>query len=169
MSDLDQLRADMKHKFDNIKWNHHPCGCGSLFENTKVTRIMLSNIAKKYDIKTVADAGAGDLSWVHEVDWDVEYTPYDIRKWDPRIIEFDITKDVLPKADLIVCRHVLNHLDSSELLREVMKRFSESECKYIFITYRKDVYSQFWGSILETQRQNFPNNKYWNYGLWQIN
>ena len=169
MSDLEQLRENMKQKFQTIEWGFHPCGRGSVFENTELTRTMLSNIAKKYNIKTVADAGAGDLSWVDEVDWDVKYTPYDIRKWDPRITEFDITKDVLPKSDLIICRHVLNHLEN-ELQKEAVDRFFESECKYVFLTHTKlNCYGRNWSEPLELAEETFPGGRVWKYGLWQIN
>lgn len=167
MKQLDRLRKEMKQKFDTIRWAKHRCGAGSVFEATKLTRMMLIHIVKKYDIRTVSDAGAGDLSWIYSLNWGVEYTPYDIRKWDPRVIEFDITKDVLPATDLIICRHVLNHL-GSELHEEALNRFEESGSKYVFITHRGSNYNDRWGEMLETQRQEFPNNKYWNFSLWRL-
>ena len=166
-ANLDKLRTKMKQKFDTVKWTKHPCGAGSVFETTELTRKMLTDIAKKYDIKTVSDAGAGDLSWIYSVNWDVKYTPYDIRKWDPRVTKFDITKEVLPAADLIICRHVLNHL-GKELHEEALNRFEESGSKYIFVTHRGSNYNNRWGEILETQRQQLPNGKYWNFSLWRL-
>ncbi len=169
MSDLDQLRQNMKQKFETINWGWHSCGRGSVFENTKLTRKMLSFITKKYDIKTVVDAGAGDLSWVDAIDWDVEYTPYDIRKWHPRVIKFDITKTVLPKTDLIMCRHVLNHLEP-ELQKEAVDRFIESGSKYVFLTHTKlNCYGREWDAPLELAEETFPGGRVWKYGLWQIN
>lgn len=166
---LDQLREKMYTKFQTIHWGHHPCGHGSVFENTEVTRELLSNIAKKYDIKTVSDAGAGDLSWIDSVKWDVEYTPYDIRKWHSRVNQVDITKDVLPKTDLIMCRHVLNHLEN-QLQAEAIDRFVESGSKYLFLTYTKpNCYGRVWETPLEECTQVFPGGKVWKFGLWQIN
>lgn len=166
---LDKLRELMYTKFQTIKWGHHKCGRGSVFENTEVTRDLLSDIAKKYDIKTVSDAGAGDLSWIDSVEWNVEYTPYDINKWNSRITQFDITKDVLPKTDLIVCRHVLNHL-VPPLQAESIDRFVESGSKYLFITYTKlNCYGREWEPPLEECEQKFPGGRVWKFGLWQIN
>lgn len=166
---LDEQRKEMKQKFATIRWNHHPCGAGSLYQNTEKTRKILETIAEKYDIKTVSDAGAGDLSWVTDTNWDVEYTPYDIRKWHPDVVEFDITKDVLPKTDLIVCRHVLNHLPS-DLSQEALTRFNESGSKYLFITCTKTNYLEDrWGKPIEFDTETFqPGNRTWNYALFQM-
>jgi len=167
MRHLDQLRRDMFVKFQTVQWQHHNCGSGSIFENTRVTRDMLAAIAQKYQIQTVSDAGCGDLSWITAVDWDVEYTGYDIRQWHPDVVLFDITQNVLPRTDLIICRHVLNHLGHNELFLETIKRFSESGSGYIFITYTKDVFSRHWGPVLESQTQELPGRT-WNYGLWRL-
>ena len=169
MKPLDTLREEMFNKFQTIKWAFHHCGRGSVYENTEVTRTLLADIAKKYNIKTVSDAGAGDLSWINSVDWDVDYAPYDIRKWDERVIQFDITKEVLPKTDLIMCRHVLNHLEN-ELQEESINRFVESGSKYLFITYTKlNCYGRVWDEPLEGCTQTFPGGRVWKFGLWQIN
>ena len=172
---LDEQRTQMRHKFQTVKWKHHQCGHGSVYGNTAHTRDLLSRIARKYSIKTVSDAGAGDLSWVGATDWNVQYTPYDIRKWHPDIIEFDITKDVLPKTDLIICRHVLNHL-TPELSQEARDRFQESGSTYLFMTCTKIGYIvDQWGYPLEFEkdvnlaRQTPKGSMVWNYGLWRMN
>lgn len=166
---MDDLRNEMVKKFKKIEWAHHPCGRGSVFENTEWTRGLLEQFTEQYDIKTVSDAGAGDLSWVGETKWNVDYTPYDIRKWHKDIIQFDVTNEVLPKTDLIVCRHVLNHLDP-KLRAEATKRFTESGSKYIFITFKKiDHFSEMWGDPLENSIERFPGGAVWQYGLWQMN
>ena len=170
-ANLDEKRKQMYQKFASIQWKHHQCGRGSVFENTKKTRQLLENITKKYNIKTVSDAGAGDLSWIHAVNWNVEYTPYDIRKWHPDIVEFDITKDILPKTDLIICRHVLNHLGPGpDLAKEARDRFEESGSKYLFITCTKiEFWVERWGEPLEFESEIFPGGRTWCYGLWLMN
>ena len=62
---LDDLRSQMRDKFATIQWKFHNCGHGSLFDNTAETRRILEEIVERYGIKTVSDAGAGDLSWVY--------------------------------------------------------------------------------------------------------
>ncbi len=169
-SKLDIQREEMDQKFQTIKWNHHPCGRGSVFEYTLNTRTMLEKTVKQYNIKTISDAGAGDLSWIRTIDWDVEYTPYDIRKWHPDVTKFDITKDVLPKTDLIFCRQVLNHLNP-ELQKEAVDRFYESGSKYLILTYTKlNCYGRVWEEPLELLMEDgSPGARIWKYGLWQIN
>lgn len=166
---LEEQRKQMKQKFANIRWNHHPCGAGSLYENTEKTRSLLERLVEKYNIKTVSDAGAGDLSWITTTKWNVDYTPYDIRKWHPAVTEFDITKQVLPKTDLIICRHVLNHLDP-ELSNEALDRFNESGSKYLFITCTKTHYlEERWGNPLEIESETFKQGgRTWNYALFQM-
>ena len=148
---IDERRKEMFKKFATIEWGHHQCGRGSCFENTKLTRNLLERCIQKYDIKTVSDAGAGDMSWIKTLNWNVEYTGYDIRQWTSDIVLFDVTKDVLPKTDLILCRHVLNHLDG-ELAEEARNRFEESKSKYILITCSGGGYDHLvkkWGEPLE--------------------
>jgi len=169
---LDKLRRAMREKFSTIRWLHHNCGHGSLFENTATTRKILEGVVEKYQIKTVSDAGAGDLSWVHSTNWNVDYTPYDIRKWHTDIVEFDITKDVLPRTDLIICRHVLNHLPD-ELSSEALDRFNESGSSYLFITCTKICYLvERWGEPLEFHSETFnpvgSPSRTWNYALFRL-
>ena len=173
MKQLDKMRKAMEEKFHNINWSGgHVCGSGSHFENTAKTRELLERHVEKYNIKTVSDAGAGDLSWISKFDWDVEYTPYDIRKWHPDVIKFDITKDVLPKTDLIVCRHVLHHI-APELRAEAISRFKESGSTYLFLTSGSKKIGL--GEPLEKDFEvldyhNFRGTgKTAKYGLWQIN
>ena len=171
MGDIDTLRNEMEQKFKTIKWAHHPCGRGSVFELTTKTRMLLEDIVSKYEIKTVSDAGAGDLSWVHATNWDIEYTPYDIRKWHPDVTQLDITKEVLPRTDLIVCRHVLNHIPH-ELQLEAIDRFRESGSTYLFMTHGNNPIEEpayDLGEPLETHSELFPGGRTWYYGLWKIN
>jgi hypothetical protein len=168
MGDIEILRNKMKQKFKTIKWAHHPCGRGSVFEHTAKTRKLLEVIVPKYNIKTVADAGAGDLSWVHATNWDVTYTPYDIRKWHPDVIQLDITKDILPKTDLVMCRHVLNHIPH-ELQLEALERFKESGSTYLFMTHGNKEPPYDFNDPLESDSELFPGGRTWYYGLWKIN
>ncbi len=168
---LDQLRKQMTIKFQNIRWKHHPCGFGSLFKNTANTRSLLEDIVEKYNIRTVSDAGAGDLSWVYETKWKVQYTPYDIRKWHKDIVECDITKIVLPKTDLIVCRHVLNHIPW-QLRWEAINQFKKSGSTYLFMTHGNPVDKDSpydLGPPLESCEEAFPPGRTWWFGLWKIN
>jgi hypothetical protein len=110
-----------------------PCGAGSEMGNTTNVRLSLLEIIKKYKIKTVVDAGAGDLNWMKHVKWDVEYQGYDLYPRHESVIQFDLTKKILPKSDLILCRHVINHL-SPAYAQKCIDNFQESGSKYLAVT-----------------------------------
>ena len=86
------------------------CGNGSTLEATRNVRAWLPAMVLKYDIHTVIDAGAGDMAWVRHIDWHVDYRPYDLIPRALGVIKWDISSSVLPRADLILCRMVLNHI-----------------------------------------------------------
>ena len=113
--------------------NETPCGAGSELQNTRNVRSSLLEIVKKYKIKTVVDAGAGDLNWMKHMNWNVQYQGYDLYPRHESVIQFDLTKETLPKSDLILCRHVLNHL-SPDYAQKCIDNFSKSESKYLAVT-----------------------------------
>ena len=113
--------------------NETPCGAGSELQNTTNVRSSLLEIVKKYSIKTVVDAGAGDLNWMKHMNWNVQYQGYDLYPRHESVIQFDLTKETLPKSDLILCRHVLNHL-SPDYAQKCIDNFSKSESKYLAVT-----------------------------------
>lgn len=101
-------------------------------ETVRIRRL-LPGIANTFGIKSVVDAGAGDLHWIPRVKWDVEYAGFDLYPRHPDVQRFDITKEVLPKADMILCRHVLNHL-SIQFSERALAGFRESGSTYLLMT-----------------------------------
>jgi hypothetical protein len=95
------------------------CGNGSLRKNSVLSRAALPQWCEQYDIRTVCDAGAGDLFYVKGVEWSVEYRPFDLVPRDPSITRLDITAEDLPECDAILCRMVLNHLDEPRILMAI--------------------------------------------------
>lgn len=92
-----------------------PCGNGSTLNATQSIRQGLPKRVERYGIRSVCDAGAGDLHWVHLVEWQVNYQGFDLVPRVPGVTEIDITREVLPKCDAILCRHVLIHLDPARI------------------------------------------------------
>ena len=92
-----------------------PCGEGSLMKNAKVISSWLPDICNRFNIKTVCDAGAGDMHWIKHVDWDVDYKPYDLIPRSKDVAKLDITIESMPKCDAILCRMVFNHLDDDRI------------------------------------------------------
>ena len=91
------------------------CGNGSLPSATENVRRTLPAWCAKYGIRTVNDAGAGDMRWRDGIAWDVEYRPFDLIVRDPAVTQIDITTQAMSPCDLILCRMVLNHLDATRV------------------------------------------------------
>ena len=108
------------------------CGNGSLPEATANIRQWLPKVCARRGVKTVCDAGAGDLKWRTGMAWDVNYLPFDLFPRHPSVAAIDITQDVLPKCDAILCRMVLNHLDD-ERVTLALGRFRLAG-RYLFAT-----------------------------------
>ena len=108
------------------------CGNGSTLESTANARAWLPKIAEKYNIRSVVDAGAGDMAWMQHMKWNVAYQPFDLIPRHPDVAQIDITTELLPRADAILCRHVLNHL--AERLQQTADLFKKSGCEYLIAT-----------------------------------
>lgn len=102
------------------------CGRGSTMHATESLRRELPGWFRTYDIRSLADAGAGDRNWSRHMDLDgVVYRGFDLYPRHETVERFDITSEVLPPHDAILCRHVLNHL-TEPLVGEAISRFRQS-------------------------------------------
>lgn len=174
--DFNKLRRNMEKKFQTVKWNGHVCGKGSIFKNTKNIRNLLTKVVEQFDIYTIADVGAGDLSWIHSTKWphEVKYTPYDLVPRHPDVIQFDITSQIVPPNDLILCRYVLNHIEPDELRHEAQDLLKRSKSKYILMTLtprKEQHFDKIWGStsLIPLVREGLGGKHDWHYGLWRLN
>lgn len=108
------------------------CGNGSTLAHTENARRWLPDVCERYGIRSVNDAGAGDLYWIKWVEWRVDYRPFDLIAWKGVVTQVDITREVLPQCDAILCRMVLNHLDEPRILM-ALARFGLS-ARYLIAT-----------------------------------
>jgi glycosyltransferase involved in cell wall biosynthesis len=116
--------------------NPHP-GPGSTIENTQQYREFIQAFLKQHNIHSVVDIGCGDWSFSKAMDWSgIQYIGYDIV---PSIVENNseqyagdsirfihadaITAD-LPKADLLLCKDVLQYLPNDDIA-QLIKQFSK--------------------------------------------
>ncbi len=106
----DELEREFKKGWRGGLADGTPCGRGSTIANTKVVLEWLPRICEAWEFQSVCDAGAGDLHWIQYIDWSADYRPFDVVPRHPDVKELDITKEVLPACDVILCRMVLNHL-----------------------------------------------------------
>ena len=109
-------------------------GAGSSPENTEGYRAFLKSFLKENSIQSVVDLGCGDWQFSRYIDWsEISYTGIDVaeslvlenkRKYGSENIDFislDITKSVLPSADLILIKDVFQHWGNSEILSFIPK------------------------------------------------
>jgi hypothetical protein len=108
------------------------CGNGSLRMHSEGSRAWLPQICERFQIKTVCDAGAGDQWFVKGVKWGVEYRGFDLIPRNDNVTQLDITREVLPACDAILCRMVLNHLDMPRTVM-ALERFRASG-RYLIAT-----------------------------------
>lgn len=119
-------------------------GGGSLLENCRSYINLLQNVMLSFSIRTVVDAGCGDWEFSRHVDWsEVSYKGYDIvgavieknrMQFSRPNIEFfqaNFLKEPLPPADLLLCKHVLQHLTNQDIIEFIPKL---KNYKYCLIT-----------------------------------
>lgn len=113
-----------------------PCGYGSLISQTRQQREWLADIAERYQIKTIADIGAGDLNWIPLVNWphQVTYSAYDLVPRNSGVKKFDILQQVPKKFDCILCLWVLNHMSEAQALKAI-ENIRASGSVYMVLTY----------------------------------
>jgi hypothetical protein len=121
-------------------------GPGSTFQATKNIRTALSELVKKYGIRSMLDIPCGDFNWMKFVNLSgVNYIGADIveelirqntNKFASDHISFsvlDVVRDTLPEADLIICRDGLVHLNDREVIK-ALKNIRNSNAKYLLMT-----------------------------------
>ncbi len=103
-------------------------GTGSTLESTALYRTFLASFMKNNDIHSVVDAGCGDWEFSQTIDWSgVDYKGYDIvaalvernkKTFEKPNIQFfaaNIVETDLPPADLLISKHVLQHLPTADV------------------------------------------------------
>jgi len=140
-----------RSKFDEIAvgnlWgsNESLSGAGSELHRTERYREALVALVKQRRFQSVFDAPCGDLNWMHLAlqRMEIDYTGGDIspsliklnraRFPDLRFVEFDITKDAFPRADVWHCRDCLFHLSYADV-DLTLRNFVKSSIPYALLT-----------------------------------
>lgn len=135
----DIYKINMWHTDESVS------GEGSTMEATKTVRQELPLIIEKFGITSMLDIPCGDYNWMKTVDKKCNYIGGDIVK---QIIEnnqklytsdkvsfqhLDMTKDALPKVDMIFCKDCLQHL-SYEHVAAALNNFKKSGSKYLLVS-----------------------------------
>ncbi|RTM08980.1 MAG: class I SAM-dependent methyltransferase [Bradyrhizobiaceae bacterium] len=122
-------------------------GLGSEDIATAAIREALPLLVRRLGARSLLDAPCGDAGWIGRVKLDADYTGVDIvpslvaannrrvagGELAGRFLVADITRDALPRADLILCRDCLVHLSFQNIAR-VTARFRESGAQYLLVT-----------------------------------
>jgi SAM-dependent methyltransferase len=123
VSSSDRALAAFRQIYASDHWKSGS-GEGSEVAATEPYRRVLASVLGARDVRTVVDAGCGDWQFSRLVDWSGKrYLGVDIvpelitnnrRSFAREGIEFtaaDIRTQKMPKADLLVCKDVLQHWD----------------------------------------------------------
>jgi SAM-dependent methyltransferase len=121
-------------------------GSGSTLPGTQALRAQLPRLLHRYNVTSIVDAPCGDFHWMRETALgDCEYTGVDIvsevvdaaarqhSAANRRFLCLDISRDVLPRADLILCRDCLVHFSYSDIF-QTLRKFKESGAEFLLTT-----------------------------------
>ena len=120
-------------------------GQGSSLAQTEAVRAALPSLIAELGIKTMLDIPCGDFHWMSAVDLDVDYVGGDIvpalvaadqeKFGGPRrrFARLDLTRDQLPRVDLVLCRDCLPHLAYAEI-RKAIENLRGSGSTYLLTT-----------------------------------
>jgi SAM-dependent methyltransferase len=126
-------------------------GSGSTLELSAAIRQQLPGILAELGAESLLDAGCGDFNWLKTVDLrGVQYFGIDVvAELIQRNVELyasaerifmvaDITRDRLPAADAVLCRHCLIHL-SNRQIKLALRNFASTGARYLLATTSANV------------------------------
>jgi hypothetical protein len=134
--------------FETAAWGSEESasGIGSTMEQTEVLREALPGLLRELGVQVFVDVPCGDWHWLRHVDLPVrEYIGLDVV---PQVVadnverygqpgrEFrvhDLTRDVPPRADLVLCRDLLVHLSDAEV-RAALFNLRQSGSTWLLVT-----------------------------------
>jgi SAM-dependent methyltransferase len=121
-------------------------GRGSNLDSTATIRRELPGLLQGLGVRSVLDAGCGDFHWFQTLEIELDsYTGIEVveelaavnqeRHGNDRrrFVSLDITRDDLPRVDLILCRDVLVHLKNRHV-RTTLRNFRRSGSTYLLAT-----------------------------------
>lgn len=136
---LPLISSDSEQRFTQLyreaKWGLNEkgegfSGAGSTVREAAPYMKFLQDFIKKNKIKTILDVGCGDWTFSQHMDWNgAKYTGIDIvrsvieknkAKFSSSKVKFlhsDGMEIDLPKADLLICKDVLQHLPNHEIFK----------------------------------------------------
>ncbi|NGX48354.1 MAG: hypothetical protein K1000chlam3_01745 [Chlamydiae bacterium] len=142
-----EIEEKFTHYYEVGSWGgDSKSGVGSDMEQTETIRREMPALLERFNCQVMVDASCGDFYWMRHVDLPVsQYIGVDIVK--PMILvnqkaygdnkhsflHLDISRQMVPKADIILCRDALIHLSYKDIDRAI-KLFKKSGSKYLLTT-----------------------------------
>ncbi len=141
-------RAVFRHIYRNRTWGDRESlsGPGSDLCETEHLRAALPPLLKELGVRSMLDIPCGDFNWMNAMNPDVglyigaevvpELVEHCREKYARPGREFrvlDITRDTLPKVDLIFCRDCLGHL-SNRFAAAALRNIKSSGSTWLLIT-----------------------------------
>jgi hypothetical protein len=121
-------------------------GPGSSLAQTTEMRQRLPQLLQSIGAQSLLDAPCGDFNWMRQVALGVkEYTGVDVLKElvetnqkqyggnGRRFLQLDLSSDVLPRADVILCRDCLVHFSFHDIMR-TLANFRRGGSSYLLMT-----------------------------------
>ena len=122
-------------------------GLGSEDPATAAIREALPALLQRLGARSLLDAPCGDAGWIGRLELGVDYTGIDIvpslidannrrasrGELSGRFLVGDVTRDALPRADVILCRDCLVHLSFANIARAVAG-FHASGARFLLVT-----------------------------------
>lgn len=170
---------DLAARFDRILqtnlWGAETSASGLGSEKAAVAAVIeaLPGLMRRLGVRTLLDAPCGDVGWIAACIRDVDYTGVDIvpsliaanllraecGDIAGRFLLVDITRDALPRADLILCRDCLVHLSFGNI-RSAIARFRESGAQWLLTTTFVD-----WDANADCEDGDWRDKSL---GLWRV-
>jgi hypothetical protein len=148
----DWVKGSMRERFTRIYENRfwevsESCsGPGSTLEQTTKLIYELPLLLHSLEIRTLLDVPCGDFNWMNKVDLQgilyfgaeivAELVKQNRQKYatsDRQFLQLDMTRDPLPKADLVFCRDGLVHLSFDDIAK-ALENFRQSGASYLLAT-----------------------------------
>ena len=143
-------KRNFTYIYDTNYWSdpESRSGPGSRRDSGSVRHVLdvLATVTERYAIRTIADIPCGDFNWIgaYLEAWpEVDYVGFDIvdelikrnRENHPgrRFALLDIVTAIPPRSDLILCKDLINHLETGEII-EAIANMRRSGSKYLLAT-----------------------------------
>jgi hypothetical protein len=146
-----RVREAFTEHYERGDWGEPetPSGKGSSMRSTASVREALPALLAELGVRTMVDAGCGDFHWLRTLDLDLDdYLGLEVvpalaqanqaRHGRPapharRFAAADIVRDRLPRADLILSRDCLVHLETGQV-RAAIANFRRSGSRWLLAT-----------------------------------